>query len=219
MEARRSEPPARPRRQKRRSIAEFAAVLQSGSVVEALPLRQQAAVIGHSSALGEEGDVRTGGETRASADGQGQDTRYSAMNVSRLRKEPRGSGLENESARTQEDIGLLDRARRLPAQAKAIEGYHAKAVELTNAIVNAALDYAWRLAEVRSPGEFIAVSAIHALGHFELIITHAVAFDVWSLSVTAAPSASDLIPIREIRRAERGMVLGRRSSPYGRRAQ
>ena len=45
-------------------------------------------------------------------------------------------------------------------------------VELINANVNATLEYARRLANVRSPAEFIELSTNHARKHFELIMAH-----------------------------------------------
>lgn len=56
---------------------------------------------------------------------------------------------------------------------------------MMNANLNATLDYARRLAELRSPAEFIAVSARHACRHFELIMTHATALGVLSQSLAA----------------------------------
>jgi hypothetical protein len=73
----------------------------------------------------------------------------------------------------------------LPAPAQAIEQYQAKATELMNANLNATLDCARRLAEVRSPAEFVAVSARHACRHFELMMAHATALGVLSQSLAA----------------------------------
>ena len=83
--------------------------------------------------------------------------------------------------------------RQLPAPAEAIETYRANAVDLVNANVNATLDYARRLADVRSPAEFIAVSAGHAHRLFELMMRHTVAMK---------PNKSDSDPQRS-RSAER----------------
>jgi hypothetical protein len=77
--------------------------------------------------------------------------------------------------------------RQLPAPAEAIEQYQAKAIELMNADVGATLDYARRLAEVRSPAEFIAAAATYACRHFELMMTHATALGVLSQSLAANP--------------------------------
>ncbi len=73
--------------------------------------------------------------------------------------------------------------RQLPAPAKAAEEYRAKAFELMTANVNATLDYAQQLANVRSPAEFIALSASHARKHFELIMTHTAALGALSQSL------------------------------------
>jgi Phasin protein len=56
----------------------------------------------------------------------------------------------------------------------------AKALEIVNANVNATLDYARELAQVRSPTEFIALSTSHARRRIELMMTHAAAFGALS---------------------------------------
>jgi hypothetical protein len=56
----------------------------------------------------------------------------------------------------------------------------AKALEIVNANVNATLDYARELAQVRSPTEFIALSTSHARRRFELMMTHATALGALS---------------------------------------
>jgi Phasin protein len=57
------------------------------------------------------------------------------------------------------------------ASAEAIDEYRTRALELINANLNANLEYAWRLASVRSPAEFIELSTNHACGHFKLVMT------------------------------------------------
>ena len=79
--------------------------------------------------------------------------------------------------------GVAEPERQLPTAAEAIDQYQSKALELLNANVNATLDYARRLADVRSPVEFIAVSTRHACRLFEL---HTTAIGV--LSLAAAPN-------------------------------
>jgi hypothetical protein len=87
--------------------------------------------------------------------------------------------------REQEKNGSTQKLeRQLPAPAKAAEEYRAKAFELMTANVNATLEYAQRLANVRSPAEFIELSTNHARKHFELIMTHTAALGALSQSLT-----------------------------------
>ncbi len=55
--------------------------------------------------------------------------------------------------------------------AEAADEYRTKALELINANMNATLEYAWRLARVRSPAEFVELSTKHACGQFKFIMT------------------------------------------------
>jgi Phasin protein len=223
MDARRSEQPAKPRRPQpprpmRRSMAEFAASLQSGAVVQ--PSRQPDAV----APLDEAEGVKLHQGRKAMISGQTQEAQYAAVTRLRPPEDLDGCGLKdgddrvsqqleeatlaaakaardcrfqllddvkvnvgaardgaNRPARAppppdiagategrldelEEDRGAAELERQLPAPAEAIEQYRAKAIELMNANVNATLDYARRLAEVRSPAEFVAVSARHACG-------------------------------------------------------
>lgn len=79
--------------------------------------------------------------------------------------------------------GALKLERQLSAPARA-EEYRAKAFELMTANVNATLEYAQRLANVRSPAEFIELSTNHARKHLELIMTHTAALGTLSQSLT-----------------------------------
>lgn len=67
--------------------------------------------------------------------------------------------------------------------AKAAEKYRAQAFELMAANVSATLDYAQKLASVRSPGEFVELSADQARKNLELIMKHAAALGVLSQSL------------------------------------
>jgi hypothetical protein len=80
--------------------------------------------------------------------------------------------------------GTLKLERQLSAPARAAEEYRAKAFELMTANVNATLEYAQRLANVRSPAEFIELSTNHAHKHLELIMTHTAALGALSQSLT-----------------------------------
>ncbi len=84
----------------------------------------------------------------------------------------------------EKNSGTSKLERQLSAPAKAAEEYRAKAFELMTANVNATLEYAERLANVRSPAEFIELSTNHARKHFELIMTHTAAFGALSQSLT-----------------------------------
>lgn len=84
----------------------------------------------------------------------------------------------------EKNSGTLKLERQLSAPARAAEEYRAKAFELMTANVNATLEYAQRLANVRSPAEFIELSTNHARKHLELIMTHTAALGTLSQSLT-----------------------------------
>ena len=74
--------------------------------------------------------------------------------------------------REQERSGDTPELERPPAAyAEAIDEYRTKALELINANLNASLEYAWRLANVKSPAEFVELSTKHACGQFKFIMT------------------------------------------------
>ena len=98
--------------------------------------------------------------------------------------------------------------RQLPAPAKAAEEYRAKAFELMTANVNATLDYAQQLANVRSPAEFIALSANHARKHFELIMTHTAALGALSQSLDEDQHRTDDRRHRESVQPAKGLRNG-----------
>jgi hypothetical protein len=70
--------------------------------------------------------------------------------------------------------------RQFPVATLPAEDYRAKVVELINANVNAALDYAQRLGNVTSAAEFIELSTNQAHKHLELIMKYAAAFTAMS---------------------------------------
>jgi len=76
------------------------------------------------------------------------------------------------------------KARRVPPN-EAADDYRAKALQLTNATINANLDYARRLATVRSPAEFIELSTDQVCAQVKLCVKHAVALARLSRSLTA----------------------------------
>ncbi len=63
------------------------------------------------------------------------------------------------------DCDTPELERPLAASAEAIDEYRTKALELMNANLNAALEYAWRLASVRSPAEFVELSTTRPRAH------------------------------------------------------
>ena len=77
------------------------------------------------------------------------------------------------------------REPQLPAHIKVAEAYRAKAFELMTANVNATLEYAQQLVNVRSLPEFIELSTTHARQHLQLIMTQAAALGALSQSLTA----------------------------------
>jgi hypothetical protein len=88
-----------------------------------------------------------------------------------------------QSGQPQQDGAKRKPQRQPPTLGDAAEVYRTKAFELINANVNAVLDYAQRLAAVRSPAEFIELSTNHACRHFELVMKHAAALAALSRSL------------------------------------
>lgn len=76
------------------------------------------------------------------------------------------------------------KARRVPPH-EAAEDYRAKMLQLTNANINANLDYARKLAAVRSPAEFVELSTDRVCAQVKLCAKHAVALARLSRSFTA----------------------------------
>lgn len=74
------------------------------------------------------------------------------------------------------------------ASAKITAEFCGKAFELMTANLNATVEYAQRLGDVKSPSEFVELSTSHARKHVELVITQAVALGAFSqvLSETSA---------------------------------
>jgi hypothetical protein len=60
--------------------------------------------------------------------------------------------------------------------ARVAEAYHTKAFELMTINVNTTLEYAQRLVNVKTPTEFVALSASHACKQLELFINQTAAF-------------------------------------------
>ena len=160
----RSEPLAKPRRPTRRSMAELTALLASGAVVEKLPLGPPVA-------------------TRASINAAPDQ----ANGLTSASRSPDLTGEAVDRPRDQEKDGGTPKGKQpLPAPVKVVKQYRAKAVELMTANVNATLEYAQQLANVRSLPEFIQLSTNHARKHFGLMMTQTAALGALSQSLTAS---------------------------------
>jgi Phasin protein len=181
-----SERPAKPRRPTRRSMAELAASLESGAVVEILPSRQ-ATINGQT-------NIAQGAAGRMALSNNHNGSGLEANGLASANLPPGFAGMAAGQPREREaDSPTLE--RQLPAATPPAEDYRAKdyraedyrakdyrakAVELINANVNATLDYARRLGSVTSAAEFIELSTNYAHKHVELIMKHAAAFMAFS---------------------------------------
>ncbi len=187
----------------RRSMAEFAALLESGAVVEKLPpptaqsarrlqpaddrTLQQLDEVTLAAAKSAR-DYRVWMlENQKNASGGAPD---SGNAVAGVNPAPTIADPRAEKRREQEvggDTPTLEPQLAGEADKAIADGYRAKAVELINANVNATLSYAQQLGAVRSAAEFIELSTRHAHRHLELIMKHAAGFT--ALSGTPAAKA------------------------------
>jgi hypothetical protein len=160
----RSEPLAKPRRPARRSMVELTASLASGAVAEKLSSELPVA-------------------TRRSINAAPDDAnRLTSANLS-----PDFGSEAADRPREPEKAGGTPKAeRQLPPLVKAVAEYRAKSFELMTANVNATLDYARQLANVRSLPEFIQLSTNHARKHVGLMMTQTAALRALSQSLTAS---------------------------------
>jgi hypothetical protein len=71
------------------------------------------------------------------------------------------------------------------------ERYRARTLQLLNSQVNATLNYAWRLAAVRSPAEFIELSTSHTCRSFELFMKHAAELTILTRSLPPTTRQTD----------------------------
>ena len=199
MDKYRSERPAKLRRPTRRSMAAFAALLESGAVVEKLPLLEAIAAASGSagttpnedrngSGLQDDSTLRQLDEVTLAAAESAKDYRARMLenlkvNINAAPADANGlagadlpTGIAERTADQprKSEVGSDTLEGRLPTSTPAARDYRAKAVELINANVNATLDYAQRLGTVKSAAEFIELSTSHAHRHLELIMKHAV---------------------------------------------
>jgi hypothetical protein len=196
MDNHRSERPVEPQRPMRRSMAEFAALLESGAVVEKLPppavpttRRLQAA---DDNTLQQLDDVTLAAAKSAKdyrvwmlenlkiGSGVAPD---SANAVAGANPAPTFADLKAENPREQSvdgDTPIPEPQLSEDRDTAIANDYRAKAVVLINANVNATLDYAQQLGRVRSAAEFIELSTSHAHRHLQTIIKHAAGFKALS---------------------------------------
>jgi phasin len=69
---------------------------------------------------------------------------------------------------------------------KGAQEYHAKLLEFASANTNAAFEFAHRLAEVKTPSEFVSLSSEHAQKQFERLAEQSKRFVALPQNVTAA---------------------------------
>ena len=159
----RSEPPVKPRRPMRRSMAELAASLQSAARENSpferpLPTQQSFPA----TSLEENAVVN--------------------INTS-LDHTP---ALPNASLPLSFSSETADQPREQELAAKATRDYRAKAFELMTANVKANLEYAKKLRKLRTPFEFIELSTDHARKQFELVMSQTAALGALSRTLTMA---------------------------------
>ena len=159
----RSEPPVKPRRPMRRSMAELAASLQSAARENSpferpLPTQQSFPA----TSLEENAVVN--------------------INTS-LDHTP---ALPNAGLPLSFSSETADQPREQELAAKATRDYRAKAFELMTANVKANLDYALKLRKLRTPFDFIELSTNHARKQFELAMSQTAALGALSRSFTMA---------------------------------
>ena len=159
----RSEPPVKPRRPMRRSMAELAASLQSAARENSpferpLPTQQSFPA----TSLEENAVVN--------------------INTS-LDHTP---ALPNAGLPLSFSSETADQPREQELAAKATRDYRAKAFELMTANVKAYLEYAKKLRKLRTPFEFIELSTDHARKQFELVMSQTAALAALSRSLTIA---------------------------------
>jgi Phasin protein len=196
MDNHRSERRAEPQRPTRRSMAEFAALLESGAVVEKLP--PPAAATARRLQAADDTTLQQLDEVTLAAAKSAKDYRVWMLENLKI-----GSGAASDSGNAlvgaNPALTFADlRAEKLrepgvdgdapiaepqlsedPDTAIA-DDYRAKAVELINANVNATLNYAQQLGTVKSAAQFIELSTSHAHRHLQTIMKHAAGFKALS---------------------------------------
>ncbi len=179
-------------------MAAFAALLESGAVVEKLPLLEAIAAASrlggttpnedrNVSGLQDDRASRQLDEVTLAAAESAKDYRTWMLENLKVTVNaapadanglaganlPTGIAERTANQPRKPEVGSDTLEERLPTSTPAARDYRAKAVELINANVNATLDYAQRLGTVKSAAEFIELSTSHAHRHLELIMKHA----------------------------------------------
>jgi hypothetical protein len=172
----RSERPAKSRRPARRSMANLLAVLQSDGGAQ-LPLTLSVATAADVPAAPPDAPADTPAKplrmhahaTDANADAKTSE-KASQAPAAALGS---ASSVNGDGSRPGGNGHAPAPALPLPVPGPAADELRAKALEIVNANVNATLDYARELAQVRSATEFITLSTSHARRRLELMMTHA----------------------------------------------
>jgi hypothetical protein len=154
--------PARASRPARRSLAEFA-LPASGALVE-MPC-----------ATRRDKQPKTSEKRRKTIRHEplNEDQQVVAVDV-RQANNLTGAMLEDET-KFQQTEDMTPAAANTAKVAKVAEAYRAKSFELMMVNVNITLEYAQRLVNVKTPTEFVALSASHACKQLELIINQTAA--------------------------------------------
>ena len=172
----RSEPPVKPRRPMRRSMAELAASLQSAARENSpfeRPLPTQQSFTATSLEENAVVNINTSLDHTPALPNASLPLSFSSETADQPREQ------ELESTTLQQDRQLL-------AAAKATRDYRAKAFELMTANVKANLEYAKKLRKLRTPFEFIELSTDHARKQFELVMSQTAALGALSRTLTMA---------------------------------
>ena len=165
----RSEPPVKPRRPMRRSMAELAASLQSAAR--------------ENSPFGRPLPTQQCFPATSLEENAGVNINTWLDHATTL---PNASVPLSFSSETADQPRELQQDRQLLAAAKATRDYRAKAFELMTANVKANFEYAKKLRKLRTPFEFIELSTDHARKQFELVMSQTAALGALSRSFTMA---------------------------------
>jgi hypothetical protein len=161
--------PARASRPARRSLAEFA-LPASGALVEMPCAARPLPTVQPALATRRDKQPKTSEKRRKTIRHEplNEDQQVAAVDV-RQANNLNGAMLKDHTKFHQiEDV--TSAAANAAKIAKVAEAYRAKAFELMTVNVNITLEYAQRLVNVKTPTEFVALSAGHACKQLELII-------------------------------------------------
>jgi hypothetical protein len=163
--------PARASRPARRSLAEFA-LPASGALVEMPCAARPLPTVQPALATRRDKQPKTSEKRRKTIRHEplnlNEDQHVAAVDV-RQANNLTAAMLEDET-KFQQTEDMTPAAANTAKVAKVAEAYRAKAFELMTVNVNITLEYAQRLVNVKTPTEFVALSAGHACKQLELII-------------------------------------------------